>query len=48
MKKVYQKPQIDVLQIETAQLLTISGGDNGDGRPAQSRQNNFYFNEEDY
>lgn len=37
MKKVYQKPQIDVLQIEAAQLLTISGGDNGNGRPAQSR-----------
>lgn len=48
MKKVYQKPQIDVLQIEAAQLLTISGGDNGNGCPAQSRQNNFYFDEEDY
>ena len=48
MKKVYQKPQIDVLQIETVQLLTISGGDNVDGRPAQSRKNILYFDEDDY
>lgn len=48
MKKVYQKPQIDVLEMEANLLLTMSGGDNGEGRPAQARQNDFSFDEEDY
>lgn len=46
MKKEYNEPQMKVIQMESSQILCMSGGDEGNGRPAQARPNNSWFDDE--
>lgn len=46
MKKKYVMPQIVVINVESSQMICMSGGENGNGRPAQARSNSSWFDDE--
>lgn len=46
MKKKYVMPQIEVINVESSQMICMSGGENGNGRPAQARSNSSWFDGE--
>lgn len=48
MKKEYSRPQTYVVRTEPAQILCMSGGMDGDGRPAETREDLFDFGEETF
>lgn len=49
MKKTYNAPQLNIVRIDNAIMLTnMSGGDSGEnGTHAQSRHQNVEFNDDD-
>mgnify|MGYP006974988313 CR=1 FL=1 len=46
MKKKYVMPQIEVIKMECSQMLCMSGGEDGNGRPAQVRPNSSWFDDD--
>lgn len=46
MKKEYVTPKVEVMELEASSIICMSGGDAGNGRPAQSPSESFFFDDE--